>query len=202
MDIRLRSDCRVFFDRPASLSKGILQTLKSIIDFWFSLQKYKVNCLHQVVSVLTAAPLLGFNLLWMITLNWRIKWELSLFRKPLVLSSITWHRGYHPFLMTTPQYHLPASVNSTSFQRRRLANLHFGPYANIPSEGLYWRAFTDHNENDLFITRVWVRLWLEVCVSFHYILTSARNTKDLSVTCNISLSWLRKRCLNKYTTIW
>ena len=139
-----------FFNRPASPSKGILRTLKSIIDLWFSLQKYKVNCLHQLISVLTAAPLLGFNLLWMITLNWRIKWELSMFTKsgPLVLNSITWRRGYHPFLMTTPQYHLPASVNSTSFQRRRLANLQFGPYADIPSEGLYWRAFTDHNEND------------------------------------------------------
>ena len=42
---------------------------------------------------------------------------------PLVLSSITWYRGYHPLLMTTAQYHLPRSANSTSFQRRRLANL-------------------------------------------------------------------------------
>ena len=26
--------------------------------------------------------------------------------------------------------------------------LHFGLYADIPSDGLYWRAFTDHDEND------------------------------------------------------
>ena len=61
--------------------------------------------------------------LWVITSNWRTKWGLSLFTKsrPLVPSSTTWLRGYHPLLMTTTQHDLVRSANSTSFQRR-LAN--------------------------------------------------------------------------------
>ena len=42
--------------------------------------------------------------------------------------------------------------------------LHSRPYADILSDRLHRRAFTDHNENDQFITWVWaIRWWLEVC---------------------------------------
>lgn len=85
--------------------------------------------------------------LWVITSNWRIKWGLSLFTKPspLVPSSTTWHRGYHPLLMTTPQHELARSAKSPPFrgggsqtyQQQCKEKLHFGPYADIPSDGLY-----------------------------------------------------------------
>ena len=61
---------------------------------------------------------------WMITLNWRINWELSLFRKlrQSVPISITWRKSYQHSLMTTPQYHLSPLANSAPLRKRRFAS--------------------------------------------------------------------------------